>query len=136
MAQPTIFPEMRNVPLGAGDNPNTNDMPCGIAINPTMVPVPPGEDDVPFYMSKWKFSDEEKMDFLKRVQDGIKKAVESGVYDMTNDQAPSLILATVLTQEYDHVWLAIMHTPVPSLILAQDPYKTAGYIRVNDMHSN
>lgn len=58
--KPTKFKES-NLLLGAGGNPNTNDMPVMVAQNPEMSAGHP----IDFVVSKWKLSEEE----LKKVNE-------------------------------------------------------------------
>ncbi len=127
MAQPVTFKQAEAMPLGAGPgNPNTNNMPYGLATNPTML----GEEhkNIHFFVSKWRFSEEEKKDFRERVH---KKLIANNWHSIRGESSDEKVLLDLIVSEFDHVWLALMHTPVPALILTQDPYETAGYIEVN-----
>lgn len=133
MAQPVTFKQAEAQPLGDGKNPGTENMPYGLAKNPTLMDEE--HKDMNFFVSKWRFSEEEKKDFRDRVFTSLlnKKLIgdENGSVDMIGTDK----LLDAIVGEFDHVWLALMHTPVPGLILSQDPYDTAGYIEANPKHN-
>ncbi len=131
MAQPTNFKEARNLPLGAGKNPNTSNMPVCIAVNPKMMESAP---TMKFYVSKWKFEEYEKQRFLlavfskllnKKIEPG--QEIESILFNVSSEK-----LITILMEEYDHVWLSLMHTAVPSMVMAYDPFTEGSYQPIND----
>lgn len=119
MAQPTYFKQAQAELLKANGNPDTLDMPMGIATRPDATGV------MPYIISKWKFSEDEKKDFRDRVEKALREKCDA--FFENNYKSDDQIL-DIMMNEFDHVWLCLMHTPVPALILSQDPYETAGYV--------
>lgn len=122
MAQPIYFKQAQAAPLKANGNPDTNDMPMGIATRPESTGA------MPYIISKWKFSAEEKKVFVDKIQ---ARMVEYFKKTEIEDRTTLSECLRIIEDEYDHVWLALMHTAVPALILSQDPYETAGYVNIH-----
>lgn len=128
--------EETNMPLLAGDNPNTNHMRVCLATHPEYnVEDKEGKPQpVLFYISKWEMTDEEKKLQEEKIVSAFNKEFE---HTPESELTPSAIARFVL-DNIAPVYLTIMHGPPPVLLLqGMTPFQL-GYkpVRMNNPIDN